>query len=520
MSQPKYFLYARKSTEEDDRQVMSIEAQLFELREFAHRENLEILTEFQESKSAKTPGRDSFNEMLGRIESGEANGILAWHPDRLARNSIDGGRVIYAVDTDKLVSLRFPTFWFEPTPQGLFMLQVAFGQSKYYSDNLVENIKRGVRQKLRRGEWLNFAPFGYVNNPRTKNIEPHPTNSRIVVRAFEEYAKGSHTYGSLAQFLVELGVLNRNQKPLAKATVAKILSDRVYLGFVKHKGEYYQGSFEAIVSPKLFEAVQKVLRTKARPRRTREGHNFPFTGLFSCGECGCSITAQWATGCTGIRYRYYRCTKKKEKCSQGYVREDVLVTQLQKQLQTISLCDKYTNWMLSEIDSWQKENIELSQRSKQKFSESIKAAEARMEKLVSLYLDEEIPRGAYLKRKDKIMRDLATLKEEKKDLARLGNNWLELLRDWILDIQQANFLSENVDSSKLKSFVKKIGTNYSVRDKTARFTPAPPWHFVAQRRAFLFSAAASRRRGELLSSDEVRCCAELLREARTYFEQN
>ena len=507
MSKPKYFLYARKSTEEDDRQVMSIEAQLFELREFARRENLKILTEFQESKSAKTPGRDSFNEMLLRIESGEANGILAWHPDRLARNSIDGGRVIYAVDTEKLVSLRFPTFWFEPTPQGLFMLQVAFGQSKYYSDNLVENIKRGVRQKLRRGEWLNFAPFGYVNNPRTKNIEPHPTNSRIVVRAFEEYAKGTHTYGSLAQFLAELGVLNRNQKPLAKATVAKILADRVYLGFVKHKGEYYQGSFVAIVPSKLFEAVQKVLRTKARPRKTKTGHNFPFTGVFSCGECGCMVTAQWATGCTGIRYRYYRCTKKKEKCSQGYVREDVLVAQLQKQLQTISLCDRHTDWMLSEIDNWQKVDVELSQRSEQKLSESIKAAEARMEKLVSLYLDEEIPRGAYLKRKDTIMRDLAALKEKKKDLARLGNNWLELLRDWILDIQQANFLSENFDFPKLKSFVQKIGTNHAVRDKTARFTPAPPWHFVATRRAFLSSAAASRRRGELLSTDEVRCCA-------------
>ena len=507
MSKPKYFLYARKSTEEDDRQVMSLEAQLFELREFARRENLEILKEFQESKSAKTPGRDSFNEMLTRIESGEANGILAWHPDRLARNSIDGGRVIYAVDTEKLVSLRFPTFWFEPTPQGLFMLQVAFGQSKYYSDNLVENIKRGVRQKLRRGEWLNFAPFGYVNNPRTKNIEPHPTNSRIVVKAFEEYAKGTHTYGSLAQFLADLGVLNRNQKPLAKATIAKILSDRVYLGFVKHKGEYYQDSFEAIVPQKLFEAVQKVLRTKARPRRTREGHNFPFTGLFSCGECGCMITAQWATGCTGIRYRYYRCTKKKGPCSQGYVREDVLVTQLQEQLKTISLCDRHTNWMLSEIDNWHKKDTELSQRSEQKLSESIKAAEARMEKLVSLYLDEEIPRAAYLKRKDTIMRDLAALKEKKKDLARLGNNWLELLRDWILDIQQANFLSENTDFPKLKSFVRKIGTNYSVRDKTARFTPASPWRFVAERQGILPLPAPTARATSSLSEREIRFCA-------------
>ena len=146
MREPKYFLYARKSSEDDDRQVMSIEAQLFELREYARKENIEILAEFQESKSAKTPGREVFGEMMTRLERGEASGILAWHPDRLARNSIDGGRVIYAVDTGKASSLRFPTFWFSPAPQGLFMLQVAFGQSKYYSDNLAENIKRGIRQ--------------------------------------------------------------------------------------------------------------------------------------------------------------------------------------------------------------------------------------------------------------------------------------------------------------------------------------------------------------------------------------
>lgn len=125
------------------------------------RENLEILTEFQESKSAKTPGREVFNEMMQEIEKNKGVGVLAWHPDRLARNSMDGGRIVYAVDQQKIVSLRFPTFWFEPTPQGLFMLQVAFSQSKYYPDNLSENVKRGVRQKLRRGEWLNRAPFGY-----------------------------------------------------------------------------------------------------------------------------------------------------------------------------------------------------------------------------------------------------------------------------------------------------------------------------------------------------------------------
>ena len=156
----KYFLYARKSTDEPDRQILSIEAQITELKEFAERKNLNIVKEFVESQTAKIPGRPIFNEMIKRIENGEANGILAWHPDRLARNSIDGGRIIYLIDTEKIVALKFPTFWFDPTPQGKFMLNIAFGQSKYYIDNLSENVKRGLRQKVRRGEYPGVAPTG------------------------------------------------------------------------------------------------------------------------------------------------------------------------------------------------------------------------------------------------------------------------------------------------------------------------------------------------------------------------
>jgi site-specific DNA recombinase len=286
--------------------------------------------------------------MMERIESGEAQGVIAWHPDRLARNSVDGGRVIYAVDIGKLVSLRFPTFWFEPTPQGLFMLQVAFGQSKYFSDNLVQNVKRGIRQKLRRGEWLTKAPFGYVNNPRTRNIEPHPTNSKIVVRAFEEYAKGTHGLVSLSQFLADVGVVSRTETPLAKCAIKHLLSNRAYLGFVRHHGEWFDGTFEPIVSPSLFEAVQKILASKARAPKRRNRHDFPFLGLFRCGECGGMFTAQHAKGNGGV-YRYYRCTKKNGACSQGYVLEKELVEQIQTRLQTISLCDAYCDWMLDEV---------------------------------------------------------------------------------------------------------------------------------------------------------------------------
>ncbi|MDP2656168.1 MAG: recombinase family protein [bacterium] len=105
-----FFLYARKSTDEPDRQILSIEAQITELREFAQREHLDIVDTFIESQTAKEPGRPIFNKMLDLVEKGGANGILAWHPDRLARNSVDGGRVIYLTDTRNLTDLKFPTF--------------------------------------------------------------------------------------------------------------------------------------------------------------------------------------------------------------------------------------------------------------------------------------------------------------------------------------------------------------------------------------------------------------------------
>jgi len=518
--EPKYFLYARKSTEEDDRQVMSIEAQLFELKELARKENLEILEVFQESKSAKTPGRPVFDEMMRRVDESDGVGILSWHPDRLARNSIDGGRIIYAVDQKKVVSLRFSTFWFQPTPQGLFMLQVAFGQSKYYSDNLSENIKRGYRQKLRRGEWLTLAPFGYTNNPRTRTIEPHPVTGRVVARAFAEYAKGSHTYISLGQFLADLGVVSRNQTPLAKISIRRLLTNRAYLGFVKHKGEWFDGNFPPLVTPALFAAVEKVLQSKERPRKRKGRHDFPFCGLFRCGECGSMFSAQWATGKCGGRYRYYRCSKKKGTCSQRYLREESLALQLKSRLQTISLPPRYTDWMLSEVKEWEKGGNSARASEMQELSVLVRASEARLEKLISTYLDGDVPKEMYLVKKDELMRASLALKEKRKALERGSTPWVEPLREWILDMQQADFLSSSDDFYKIKALVKKIGTNPMVRDAAAHFATPAPSAFVAQRRTRLLALNSFARRDFGLNSREVTFGGVLLRFARTFFEKS
>ncbi|MCM8782303.1 MAG: recombinase family protein [Candidatus Omnitrophica bacterium] len=180
----KYFIYARKSTDDEDRQVLSIEAQLKELREYAQRENILVIKEIVEAKTAKKPGRPLFNDMILSIERGLVDGILAWHPDRLARNSVDGGRIIYLVVQKVIKDLRFPTLRFDNNAQGKFMLSIVFGQSKYYIDALSENIRRGIRLKLSKGIWPQWAPIGYINDRKTGTIIIDEGKAPFIKRVF------------------------------------------------------------------------------------------------------------------------------------------------------------------------------------------------------------------------------------------------------------------------------------------------------------------------------------------------
>ena len=455
----RYFLYARKSTEDEERQVMSIEAQLVELEEYAKREKIEIVERFIESKSAKKPGREIFNKMVAKInESNEAIGLLSWHPDRLARNSVDGGQIIYLIDTGELVSLRFPTFWFEPTPQGLFMLQVAFGQSKYYSDNLAENVKRGIRQKLRRGEWTGLAPLGYVNNAKTRNIEPDTTKARVISKAFEEFSQGRHTLESLAERLKFLGVASKKGKRLCKAVVKHMLSNPIYTGLIVHNGETYEGKFQPIVSRATFESVQRILKDRAKPRKSKKSHNFPFVGLLRCGECGAAITAQYAHGCGGT-YRYYRCTKRLGPCSQRYLREDLLSTQLRDELSKVALYPDWTEKMRVQVDIWEKEQSQSSKSFAQNLEVKIKETVEKLDKLVNAFLDGTIEKETYLIKKDELVKLKIELLEKKRDFGRKGDNWNEPLREWINLACHADKLATSEDFYEIKSLVEKIGTN-------------------------------------------------------------
>ncbi len=464
----KYIAYCRKSTDEKDKQVLSIEAQIAELKEFAKRENL-IVSEFiTETKTAKVPGREQFALVLKKIEKGEANGILSWHPDRLARNSIDGGKIIYLLDTGKLLDLKFPSFWFESTPQGKFMLSIAFGQSKYYVDNLSENVKRGNRQKLRNGVWPSKAPYGYINNPKTRGIDVDEEKSKIVRKAFQLFADGNTSFTRVSQFMFKFGIKRLGEKPVKVGQVKNMLANKFYLGILKYAGEFYQGSHKTFISKKLFDEVQKQIDKIERPRQ--KGHNFAFAGLAICGECGAAITAEqhiknYKNG-TGQTFIYYRCTKKLKPCNQKYSPEDEIEAQVR---QIVRDCGLHEDWE-PYFEKWiteaeQKDKLTAETETKQ-IDGQIQETDTKLNRLLDGYLDQVIEPEIYKQKKNELFEDKLKLQEKNSVLFKNGTFWLEPMREFVISALQAQKIARAENNCHdLSIMAKKVGSNFFLKDR-------------------------------------------------------
>ena len=486
---PKYILYCRKSTDEKDKQVLSIEAQIAELKEFAIREKLEIVTAFSESRTAKSPGRPIFKEVLKKIESGEADAILSWHPDRLARNSIDGGYLIYLLDTGKLLDLKFPSFWFDNTPQGKFMLNLAFGQSKYYVDNLSENVKRGLRQKIRNGVWPSQAPYGYLNNKATRGIELDPEKSKIVKKAFEIFAKEKVSFTDVSLLLAKGGITKRSGKPVGISQVHKMLTNQFYIGIMSYNHEYFEGSHDQFISRKLFNTVKKKLEQKDRSKF--KSHDYAFSGLMRCGECGATITAESHTkhykNGTNQTFTYYRCTKKLKPCSQPYLEETKLKDQLVGFIASASLPKRWGKDWLNWLEEDKIKEQQSSQESLIKLKSVIQAIDGKLNLLLDSYLDGTIDSPTYKSKKNQLFTEKQNLEDKIAKLEGGCSHWLEPMEEFIHCALQAQKIARpNTAGDDLRSFAKNIGSNFFLKDKQLQIEYKKP--FASLRAAALARA--------------------------------
>jgi len=344
----KYCLYARKSTESEEKQVLSIDSQIKEMLQLAEKEGLNVVEIKHESHSAKAAGqRPVFNKIVNDISAGKFNGILTWAPDRISRNAGDLGRIVDLIDQGLLAEIRTYSQKFTNNPNEKFLLMILGSQAKLENDNKSINVKRGLRAKCEMGLWPSVAPTGYLNEKRTDRkgyVLLDTIRSPIIKQMFEKVANDQWSGRNLYRWLKnEIKFVTKNGKPLSLANVYMILKNPFYCGifeYPRNSGNWYTGKHKSIITKELFDRVQRQLERDNIVRS--QNKEFAFTKLIKCGLCGSGITAdekfKKLKNGTIKRYVYYGCTKVRDlSCKCGYIREEALIEQLFKIIDKISL---------------------------------------------------------------------------------------------------------------------------------------------------------------------------------------
>lgn len=334
MSDIRYCLYARKSSESDERQTMSIDSQIKEMHELAQREKLKIVEVRQESHSAKKSGnRPVFVQLLDDIDKGVFTGILTWAPDRLSRNAGDLGSLVDLMDQGKLQEIKTYSQSFRNNPNEKFLLMILCSQAKLENDNRGINVKRGLKAKCQMGIRPGTAPLGYlnvINNNRISEVVPDPERAWVVKAMFERVAQYGHSGRTIRKWLKEINFQTKNGKLLALSRIYSTLNNPFYYGEFQYGDEWYKGKHEPLVSKELWEKVQKQLTV---PPKKWHKNKFPFKTLCICASCGGGVTAEERYKKLKYggfsKYIYYHCGRSVDyDCDEPYITEEDLIKQL------------------------------------------------------------------------------------------------------------------------------------------------------------------------------------------------
>jgi len=438
----KYFLYTRKSSESEDRQVQSIDDQVNRLKELARDLNLEIKKIYTEAKSAKKPNnRPLFDEMIQRIENGEADGILCWQINRLSRNPIDSGKLSWLLQQGILKSIQTIDRQYLPD-DNVILFSVESGTANQYILDLKKNVKRGQESKLAKG-WLPcFAPQGYLNS-RVKekgenDILKDPERFPLIRKMWDLMLTGNYTPPQILEIANnEWGYRTRKTKrsggnPLSRSGIYRIFTNIFYTGIIEYSGRQYGGKHEPMITLEEYDRVQKLLGRKGRLRP--KTHKFAFTGFIRCAECGCLYTAETKTKfikSTGeLRdYTYYHCTHRKKdiNCSQRTaIKDKDLEIQIEKEIEKYTILPEFLHWALEGLNK--KNDNEIEERTKvyEMQHKTLVQTQKELDELTKMRYRLLIDDETFLKEQKELQAKIAQLKGKLRETETRAERWLEL----------------------------------------------------------------------------------------------
>jgi site-specific DNA recombinase len=480
----KYFVYLRKSSESEDRQMASIESQRAEMESVASQCGLNVAETFSESQTAKEPGRPVFEEMLSRIRKGEAQGILCWKLNRLARNPVDGGQISWMLQQGVIQHIQTAGRSYYPN-DNVIMMAVELGMANQFVRDLSVDSKRGLKSKAERGWYPAYATLGYMHNPYKqkgeKEVINDPERRDLTRKMFDVMLEGKTSPKRIVEIANdEWGLRTRKGNKVSRSNIYRIFNDTFYYGefeYPKGSGNWYQGAHEPMITREEFDIIQVMLKDKARPRkRTCE---FAYRGPIKCGECGAAVTAErkikrQKNGVVRF-YTYYHCTKRKDPgCSQGSIEEKVLERQIAKILGTFSVPEEFYEWameVLRENNKIEARSTEHILRNKRKrYDEVLKTITG----IIDMRAKGEIDQEEFTDRRRELVSEKLRLKILLDNADERVNEWLDIAESYLKFASRASekFLTGNLQEKK--HIFATLGSNFILKDKKMSVELAKP----------------------------------------------
>ncbi|MDO8667641.1 MAG: recombinase family protein, partial [bacterium] len=486
-----YIIYCRKSSETEDRQVLSIESQLNELKKIAETMNLKVIDILTESKSAKATGRPIFNEVIKRIDSGEAQGIICWKLDRLARNMIDGGNLIDMLQKGKIKHIQASDREYWPGDNVLLMA-VEFGMANQFILDLSKNTKRGLKTKYDNGWMPGVAPLGYRNDKfcdkGEKKILTDPERFKLIRKMWDLMLTGNYSVRQIWEMANnEWGFRTPKRRksggrPLALSTLYKIFTNSFYFGEIHCQGEIKIGKHEPMVTSEEFDRVQFLLGGKGKPRPKK--HDFPLRGSMRCGECGALITAETKTKIMKLTgqnktYTYYHCTKRKNPdCSQKCIEEKELEKQVAGYLKQIEIPESFKDWAIKWLNKLNDQEIDGRTTIYQNQQKTYNQVQGEIDELTKMRFKNLIDDDEYLRQKNQLIKQRDGMTERLRDTEHRADQWLELSEKTFNFACYASYWFKNGDLQTRKEILACLGSNQILKDGKLAIDIQKPFKYI------------------------------------------
>ncbi len=498
-------MYCRKSSEGDEKQILSTEGQEEENMKILQRTGDTLVKKYTEEKSAKQPGkRDEYKQMIKDFLAGIIEVLYCWKLNRLARNSIEAGEIQWMLQEGIIKAIITPERTYLPGDNILMML-LEFGMATQYSIDLGKDVKRGMKQKAKMGWKPGVSPIGYLPDYHglkgERAVFVDPERFEKVRTCWDLLLTGTKTVPEITAYatkklkLTILGSRKKGSRPLSRNTLYQVFTNPFYYGEFVWDGEICQGLHKPMISIAEYDQAQEILGRKGRPRPHK--NEVPYSRLIHCGECcgkcNCKIIVDVKRkyikqeGKTR-EYRYYRCSKRSKGCQckqSGSTTEPDLERQLATVVDTVNVPEPLLKWTLRKLRATQTDRKHQHRQTLRKYQEDYKGLVSKIDRLVDRQLDEAtaLPEETFKPK-------LEQMEKDKKHQAALIQDFDANASQWTQEIITALSITQKLkekyatSSRKVKiEILGLLGQRLELKDRKLTFSLAEPFATIFDAKA-------------------------------------